>query len=532
MYFPTPRSRAFILVLIIVGLVSAIAQASPVYKHDLYRMESATGQLIRNTFLGTELGGASKLMSRHAGQSTLVGAADFNLDGIADVVHFNSSTGTMEVTFFGGRYQSTRFSSTFLVTPGAGWIPRAIADFNGDGQPDVLFVNERSRQADIYFYGGPQGTTLLSVQTVSSAIPAGWNVVAAADLNGDGHADLILQNSSTRQVMVNYLSNGTVTGSAVLGGSGMKHWTAVGMEDINRDGHLDLIYTNDTTGQILVSYYGGTNGLKFLSSAYLDSTSAPGWTTVVPSALAGQAMVSSGGPGSLNTASTSSAYSGTSSSSAPILLFIGTGTSSGDVSAVESLLSSLGLAYNTVNTSQLNGMSVSQLMAHKLFLMPGGNAVTIGAYLTKSATSTIRQAIGNGMHYLGICAGGFFAGDSMYNRLQMTGVIYKFFSAYYNGINKEAVNITLPTGTKYDVYWQDGPQLSGWGNVVAKYPDGTAAITEGKYGSGFAILSGVHPEAPASWRYGMKFTTPLSVDLAYAATLVKAALGGNWLPHY
>jgi glutamine amidotransferase-like uncharacterized protein len=74
--------------------------------------------------------------------------------------------------------------------------------------------------------------------------------------------------------------------------------------------------------------------------------------------------------------------------------------------------------------------------------------------------------------------------------------------------------------------------LSGWGNVVAKYPDGTAAITEGRYGSGWAILCGVHPEAPASWRYGMNFTTPVGVDLAYAGTLVKAALSGSALPHY
>lgn len=532
MPFPTLRQCVSVLfVLFFAALITGFAESpSPAYKHDLYRAERGSGQLIRDTFLGAELGGASTLFARHSAASVLVGAADFDGNGVADLLHFNASTGTLEVTFYAGAYQATRLNSTFLVTPGAGWTPKAVADFNRDGQPGVLFVNDRTRDAEIYFYGGPQGSTLLHQENLSSSIPLGWSVIGAADVNRDGHPDLILQNSSTRQVMVSYLSNATITSNALLGGSGLQGWTAIGMEDVNRDGHLDLIYTNDTTGQVMVSYYGGDRGLTFLTSAYLDSTSAPGWDAVVPAALT--PMVSSGGPGPLTTNSSAATSSSTASSTSAILLFVGTGTSSGDVSAVKSLLTSLGMAFTSVTSSQLNSMTVSQLTAHKLFIMPGGDAVTIGKYLTKTATANVRQAIGNGLHYLGFCAGGFFAGNSIYNRLQMTGVIYKFFSAYYKGIAKEAVNITLSGGTKYDVYWQDGPQLSGWGSIVAKYPDGTAAITEGKYGSGFAILSGVHPEAPASWRYGMNFTTPLSVDLAYAGTLVKAALSGTALPHY
>jgi hypothetical protein len=59
-----------------------------------------------------------------------------------------------------------------------------------------------------------------------------------------------------------------------------------------------------------------------------------------------------------------------------------------------------------------------------------------------------------------------------------------------------------------------------------------AAITEGAYGKGFAIMAGVHPEAPAGWRTCCTFTTPLATDLAYARTLVTAALNGTLLPHY
>jgi len=67
---------------------------------------------------------------------------------------------------------------------------------------------------------------------------------------------------------------------------------------------------------------------------------------------------------------------------------------------------------------------------------------------------------------------------------------------------------------------------------VGKYPDGTPAIVEGSSGKGWVILSGVHPEAPASWRTGMTFTTSVAVDNAYAGTLILAALNGTSLPHY
>ena len=227
------------------------------------------------------------------------------------------------------------------------------------------------------------------------------------------------------------------------------------------------------------------------------------------------------------------ASASTTSSTPSILLFVGTGTSSGDVSAVKTILANLSLAYATATSSQLNALSESAIAKYKLFLMPGGNAVTISKYLTKTATANVHNAVVNdGMHYLGICAGGFFADNSIYNYLHLTPALYDFYPDYYKGIHKEALEIAQPNGTKLDQYWQDGPELTGWGYIVGKYPDGSPAIVEGKSGAGWVLLSGVHPEAPASWRTGMTFTTSVAVDNAYAATLVTAALNGTSLPHY
>ena len=216
-----------------------------------------------------------------------------------------------------------------------------------------------------------------------------------------------------------------------------------------------------------------------------------------------------------------------------VLLFNGTGTSSNDVVAVETILRSNGLDYSTVNSSHLNKMGEAQIRGYRLLIVPGGNFIEIGNGLTSNATTNIRNAVQHGLNYLGICAGGFFAGNSGYNGLNLTsGVRFKFYSAEDRGIRKAAVAISSAGSPTLDQYWEDGPQFTGWGAVVGKYPDGTPAIVEGTFGSGWVVLTGVHPEAPRDWRRGMTFHTPVSVDNAYAGTLIQAALNRAPLSHY
>jgi hypothetical protein len=221
-------------------------------------------------------------------------------------------------------------------------------------------------------------------------------------------------------------------------------------------------------------------------------------------------------------------------SAQPILLYVGTGTSASDVAAMKGLLKSLNLGYLTADENQLNAMAEPALGGYKLLIVPGGNSITIGDNLSGNTTATIHNAVSQyGLHYLGVCAGAFFGGYSIYNGLDLTsGVAFDFYAAEFAGIHLEPVVIMPSSGSPLDVYWNDGPQLSGWGNVVATYPDGTPAIAEGMSGNGFVMLTGVHLEAPASWRVGMNFTTPVSVDLAYAGTVIQAAFNGTPLPHF
>ncbi|PYX34459.1 MAG: hypothetical protein DMG80_02095 [Acidobacteria bacterium] len=218
----------------------------------------------------------------------------------------------------------------------------------------------------------------------------------------------------------------------------------------------------------------------------------------------------------------------------PVLLFNGTGSSPNDVKAIRTVLSNLGIGYTTADSTQLNNLSEAEMAGYKLIIVPGGNSIEIGQSLTASTASALRGAVTlYGTHYLGVCAGAFFGGSSIYNGLNLTGgVSFDFYVDESRGIHIEPVEITRPNDVPIDVYWEDGPQLSGWGQVVARFPDGTPAIVQGQSGKGFVVFTGVHLEAPEDWRGSMNFKTPVPVDLEYAGTVFQAALKGTVLPHF
>jgi glutamine amidotransferase-like uncharacterized protein len=216
-----------------------------------------------------------------------------------------------------------------------------------------------------------------------------------------------------------------------------------------------------------------------------------------------------------------------------ILLFNGTGSSPNDVAAIETLLEKSRISYSTASSAQLDGMSAARLRTYHLIIVPGGDFTRIGTGLKKETAAKLRDAVQDGVNYLGICAGAFFAGRTPYNGLNLTsGVQFGFYSAEARGVRKAAVPISGAGTPTLDQYWEDGPQLTGWGAVVGRYPDGTPAVVQGQSGGGWIILTGIHPEAPESWRGGMDFTTPASADNAYAVTLIRAALERRPLPHF
>jgi hypothetical protein len=79
------------------------------------------------------------------------------------------------------------------------WRVVGVGDFNGDGYADVLWFNPSSRALSEWLLDG-QGnviaTPILS-RTCGSGCSPPWRVVGVGDFNGDGHADVLWFNAST-----------------------------------------------------------------------------------------------------------------------------------------------------------------------------------------------------------------------------------------------------------------------------------------------------------------------------------------------
>jgi hypothetical protein len=211
-----------------------------------------------------------------------------------------------------------------------------------------------------------------------------------------------------------------------------------------------------------------------------------------------------------------------------ILLFEGDGVSPGSAAAIARILRQLDLAFTSLNSRDMNAMKPDRLRSFSLLIIPGGNFEVIGKALSAQASANIRAGVQAGLNYLGLCAGAFFAGASPYNGANLTdGVRFNFHALSAQGIRKTVVPITIAGRPPVEHYWEDGPELSGWGEPVALYPDGTPAVVQGRIGKGWVVLTGVHPEADESWRKGMGFTQPADASLAFAKELILAAYEGR-----
>ncbi len=254
---------------------------------DLVWLNDATRQVTVNYFGGA--GGATYLGWNYLNQGGVPGwhvvaVADFNGDGVPDLVWQNDTTAQVTVNYYGGAGGAAYQGWAWLDAHGEpGWQVVGAADFNGDGVPDLVWMNSVTRQVTVNYFGGAGGATYLGWDYLNQGGVPGWHVVAVADFNGDGVPDLVWQNDSTAQVTVNYYGGAGGAGYqgwAWLDVKGEPGWQVAGAADFNGDGAPDLIWMNSATRQVTVNYFGGAGGAAYLGWNYLNQGGASGWTVV------------------------------------------------------------------------------------------------------------------------------------------------------------------------------------------------------------------------------------------------------------
>jgi hypothetical protein len=234
----------------------------------------------------------------------VVGVGDFNGDSKADVLWRNAATGENYIQLLNGIAVA---SEGYIRTVPVGWGIAGIGDFNGDGRSDILWRNAATGANYIY---PMNGFAILGTEGhIRSVAGTYWQVVAVADFNGDGRADILWRQVSTGE---NYLY--PMNGLTILGGEGYIRpvtdlaWRIVATDDYDGDGKADIVWRNASTGASYLYPMNGTTikptegPINTVTSLTWRSTPAPAiatfaWDAVTAANLSGYRLYYGTAPG-------------------------------------------------------------------------------------------------------------------------------------------------------------------------------------------------------------------------------------------
>ena len=193
------------------------------------------------SYLSTAAGTFAAPVQNNDGDDPLfLASADLNGDGLPDVVSASVHNGALAVFFNSALTPGTLNTPLVLPSPGASQL--AIMDMNGDGMPDLISADYT---VSLFLQSSP-GTFAAPV----SLYAGGANWVAVGDLNGDGMPDVVVTDDTGVHVLLHmgaatattYAAPVTVfTQTANMNVSG---WNLVAIADVDGDGLNDLVITD------------------------------------------------------------------------------------------------------------------------------------------------------------------------------------------------------------------------------------------------------------------------------------------------
>ena len=174
-------------------------------------------------------------------------AADFDHDGHVDLVWVSGVVGMGRVFLAHGNGDGTfapaQQLGTFAIVGTNAPDFRYVmgAQLHDTGYMDVL-VEDVANPSLITLTTDSSGTLIRLVGTKLQSV----GPMVAADLNGDGHTDLVIQSGGTVNVFLGS-ADGLLTAAAVYSGSSAVE--SMLLHDVDGDGHLDLVLEGES-GQI------------------------------------------------------------------------------------------------------------------------------------------------------------------------------------------------------------------------------------------------------------------------------------------
>jgi len=189
------------------------------------------------------------------GTVRLINLWDFNNDGNFDLPVACAQDHDERVELFIYWADETGFSPerrTLLPTEGA--IAATAADLDGDGHQELIVANRfdgENTNLDVYIYwGSPEG---FDVARRTSLPARAARALAVADLDRDGHPDIVIANQGVEYHMTfdrfrkSYVYWGSKRGYSPERRTSLAtiNCADVKVSDFDRDGHLDILFANE-----------------------------------------------------------------------------------------------------------------------------------------------------------------------------------------------------------------------------------------------------------------------------------------------
>jgi hypothetical protein len=206
-----------------------------------------------------------------------VAIADVNGDGRLDALTANNGNSTLGVLLGDGKGGFTLQANS--PSAGTGSRPQsvAIADVNGDGQPDALTANSGNSTLGVLLGDGKGGFTLqANSPSTGGSFPQS---VAIADVNGDGRPDALTPNANGGNSTLGVLlgdGKGGFTLQANSPSTGFYSFPySVAIADVNGDGRPDALTPNYTAGTLGVLLGDGKGGFTLQANSPSTGGSSP-----------------------------------------------------------------------------------------------------------------------------------------------------------------------------------------------------------------------------------------------------------------
>jgi hypothetical protein len=208
-------------------------------------------------FLQTSPGTFAAPIGLYSGGANWVALGDLNDDGIADVA-LTDAVGVKLLMHTGAASSPTYAApvSVFTQTPNAnvaGANIIAIADVNGDGLNDLVITDPgatggMSPTVNILLQNPANHGTFLAPVSYPIATQDLPQSIVLIDLTGSGQLDIVIGGQQTVTVLLhNPATPGTFLAATVYPAPGANE---IAVADINGDGHLDIVTSNGITNPI------------------------------------------------------------------------------------------------------------------------------------------------------------------------------------------------------------------------------------------------------------------------------------------